>query len=101
MADNSPAIIAESDLRGLYAKLNAHEAIIRILIHTLVDSSENPVEIFEALRSVAMEEGEMFCRLDGNPNVEFIEQGRLETLGFIAETFFAVKAGRDDSGDRA
>jgi hypothetical protein len=46
-----------------------------------------------------MEEGEVLARPHGNPNAEFIDQGRLETIAFIAETFAVVKEGRDDSGD--
>jgi hypothetical protein len=99
MADETPATIAEGDLRRLYAKLNAHECLIRVLIHMLVDSAENPSELFESLRSVTMEEGDSLVRTRGNPNVEFIEQGRIDTLTFIAETFAAVKEGRDDSVD--
>jgi hypothetical protein len=43
--------------------------------------------------------GDILQRPEGNPNVDFIEQGRLETLRFIAETFDAVKRGRDASRD--
>jgi hypothetical protein len=91
--------ISEDDLRRLYAKVNAQDAIIRILIHALVDSADNPAEFFEQLRSVAMDEGDILQRVEGNPNVEFIEQGRLETLQFIADTFDVVKRGRDASQD--
>jgi hypothetical protein len=38
--------------------------------------------------------GDILQRPECNPNVDFIEQGRLETLRFIAETFDAVKRGR-------
>ncbi len=99
MPDDTPFLITEGDLRRLYAKINAHEAIIRILIHTFVDSAEDPADLFEQIRSVAMDEGEMLERVPSNPNVEFIEQGRVETIAFIAGTFAAVKAGRDDSRD--
>jgi len=99
MADDTPISMCEGDLRRVFAKMNAHEAIIRILIHTLVDSAEHPAELFEQLRSVAMNEGDILQRPEGNPNVEFIEQGRLETLQFIAETFDVVKLGRDASRD--
>ena len=99
MADDPPVSISEGDLRRIYAKMNAHDAIIRILIHTLVDSAEHPAELFEQLRSVTMDEGDILQRPEGNPNVEFIERGRLETLQFIAETFEVVKRGRDASQD--
>ncbi len=99
MADDTPIAVSEGDLRRIYAKLNAQDALIRILIHTLVDSAEHPTEFFEQLRSVAMDEGDILQRLEGNPNVDFIEQGRLETLQFIAETFDVVKRGRDASED--
>jgi hypothetical protein len=99
MADDTVVPVSEGDLRRIYAKLNAQDAIIRILIHTLVDSAENPAKLFEQLRSVAMDEGDILQRSEGNPNIDFIEQGRLETLGFIAETFDAVKRGRDASQD--
>jgi len=55
-------VISEGDLRRLYAKINAQEAVIRILIHTLVDSAENPADFFKQLRSVAMEEGDILQR---------------------------------------
>jgi hypothetical protein len=46
-----------------------------------------------------MDEGDILQRPEDNPNVDFIEQGRLETLRFIAETFDVVKRGRDASQD--
>jgi hypothetical protein len=99
MGDDTVIPLSEGDLRRTYAKLNAQDAIIRILIHTLVDSAENPAELFEQLRSIAMDEGDILQRPEDNPNVDFIEQGRLETLRFIAETFDVVKRGRDASQD--
>ncbi|MFY9762676.1 MAG: hypothetical protein WBE25_17030 [Xanthobacteraceae bacterium] len=99
MDDTMPVIITNGDLRRLYAKLNAHEAIVRVLIHTFVDSAESPPEMFEQIRSVTMDEGDVFEVAKNSPDREFAEQGRLETLRFIAETFDAVKAGRDSSTD--
>jgi hypothetical protein len=99
MADDTQVSISEGDLRRLYAKVNAHEAMIRVLIHTFVDSAVDPAEMFEQMRSVTMDEGDVFRVPKNAPDVEFIERGRLETLQFIADTFAAVKAGRDDSAD--
>jgi hypothetical protein len=97
MSEDIPATISVADLRRLYAKINAHEAIVRSLIHVLVDSAEDPRSMFEQIRSVTMDEGDIFQVI--TPDREFAEQGRLETLQFIADTFAAVKAGRDASKD--
>ena len=65
------------------------------MIQTLVDSSEQPSELFEVLRSIAMAQGDILLLQEGHPNVEFIEKRRIETLECIAETFAAVKRRRD------
>lgn len=97
MTDDTYATISNKDWRLLYAKINAHEAILRILIHALVGTADDPSAMFEQLRSIAMDEGDIFQVV--TPDREFAEQGRLDTLRFIAETFDAVKAGRDSSAD--
>jgi hypothetical protein len=99
LPDETPTMIATGDLRRLYAKIDAHESILRILIHAHVDSSEDPSEAFEMLRSVTMDEGEALATPRESPITEFIDQGRVETMAFIAETFSVVKEGRDGSAD--
>jgi hypothetical protein len=88
---HEPVGLAKSDLRLLYAKLNALEAIMRGIIRTLADSSEEPSEALETLRSAAMEEGDIMTRRRNDPNPEFAEQGTLETLAFISQTFAHLK----------
>ena len=61
MSDDPQTTISVADLQRLYATINAHETIIRILIRTLVDSAENPAKMFERLRSVTMDEGDLLC----------------------------------------
>jgi hypothetical protein len=88
---DGPGILANSDIRRLYAKLNAYEAILRAVIRSLADSSDDPVEALEYLRSTAMEEGDIMTRRPNDPNPELADEGMLETLHFIAQTFAYVK----------
>jgi hypothetical protein len=88
---DGPGLLARSDIRLLYAKLNAHEAILRGIIRLLAESSDEPSEALESLRAAAMEEGDIMNRRPNDPNPDFAEQGALETLGFIAQTFAHVK----------
>ena len=83
--------IAESDLRLLYARINAHEAMIRALIRSVANSTRNPAKMLEKVRTLAMEEGDNFMRRPDDPNPEFTKQGMLETLQFIANTLAHVK----------
>ena len=97
--ETAPVSISERDLRRLYAKLNAQEVIVRILIHAIVETSDDPDEMFERLRSLTMEEGDILQSPSTSSDANFVEKGRLETLQFVSDTFDAVKAGRSDLED--
>ena len=88
---DGPGILARSDIRRLYAKLNAQEAIVRGIIRLLTESSDEPSEALESLRAAAMEEGDILTRRPNDPNPDIAEQGTLEALAFIAQTFAHVK----------
>jgi hypothetical protein len=88
---DGPVGLAKSDLRLLYAKVNAHEALLRAIIRVLADSSDDPDSTLEILRVVAMDEGDTMTRSKNTSDPEFDEQGMIETLGFIAGTFDYVK----------
>jgi hypothetical protein len=91
MNEHEPVGIAKSDLRLLYAKINAYEALLRTIMRALADSSDDPVASLESLRSAAMEEGDVMTRRAKDPNPHFVGEGMLETLHFIAQTFANVK----------
>jgi hypothetical protein len=94
MVDSTPVTISEGDLRRLYAKINAHECLIKSLLRVMVASSEDAAKAFELFRSVAMEQADTLERQTEAPNAEFIDQGRVETVAFVAETFSWVKSER-------
>jgi hypothetical protein len=89
--EHRPVGLAESDLRILYAKINAHEVLFRVILRSLANRSSNPAKALEKLRAEAMEEGDLLTRRTGDPNPEFASQGMLETLQFIARTFSSIK----------
>jgi hypothetical protein len=94
MVDETPLMIAEGDLRRLYAKINAHQCIIRAVVNTLADMVDNPNELMESLRANAMEDADSLVRKTGSENVDFIDEGRLETLSFVADFFSTTKQQR-------
>jgi hypothetical protein len=81
---DGPVGLARSDVRRLYAKLNALEATMRGIIRVPVDSSDEPSEALEMLRAAAMEEGDILTRRRNDPNPEMAELGTLETLAYIS-----------------
>ena len=89
--EDGPVVIAKSDLRLLYAKINAQDALLQTIIRTLVDSSTDPSGTLESLRLAAMEAGDIMKRRKNDPNPELVDQGMLDTLSFIAQTFSRVK----------
>lgn len=92
MADETPVAITERDLRRIYAKINAHECVIRALVTVLADAADDKARAFEALRSDAMERADVLQRSSNSLNPDFVDEGRLETVAFVAETFERVKA---------
>jgi hypothetical protein len=87
--------VHEHDLLRLYAKLNAHEVILRALLSAIV---EGDAARFEEWRSAVMEQGDLLRRAKDDPNPDFVDAGRVETLAALALTLEAVKP---KSGDGA
>lgn len=91
MTDATPVTIARGDLRRIYAIINAHECVIRAMLRVLSAASENQADALELFRREAMERADILERPANSPNADFIDQGRVETVAFVAETFEAVR----------
>jgi len=92
MTDETPIIVYEGDLRRIYAELNAHNCIIRSLLRVL--TTGGTAQSLEAFRTEAMEEADTLGSGPRNPNKEFIEQGKIETLACVRDVFLQVKTKR-------
>jgi hypothetical protein len=84
-------MLHEDDIRRLYAKLNAHEVMLQAVLFALAGNTQDEAHALDDLRQVAMELGDTLHKRTGDPNSEFAEQGRIETLEFIAQTFDRVR----------
>jgi hypothetical protein len=82
-----PLTLAESDVMMIYAKLNAHEAILRAIVRSL-SGSDAMLEVF---RAAAMEEGDILKKPANDPNPEITDEGTIQTLKFIVQTFERLK----------
>ena len=80
--------IDDEDLRRLYALLNAHEVILRVLLAAMVAGD---AAMFEQWRFAIMEAGDQLRRGAGAPDVGFVDEGRLETLAMLARTLAAAR----------
>jgi len=80
-------MLAEEDLRRLYAKINAHEVMLRVAIRILANLADDPAHALEQMRTAAMECGDVLDRKKDDPNPEFTDLGRVETLEYLAESF--------------
>jgi hypothetical protein len=78
-------MISETDLRRLYAKINAQDAILRACLRGLISIADDKAEAFEFFRSTAMDFADSLNQRDGDPNPDFTDEGRLETLTLVSE----------------
>lgn len=81
------------DLLRLYAKLNAQDILISVCFGAILRRENDPATTLEELRIAALELAERQGVSENDPNPEFAENGRIETLRMVAAMFSSLKGG--------
>ncbi len=89
--------LSEDDVRRIYAKINAHDVVLKSLMLLIFDDV-GPTE-YVVLRDQIMELADQLQTNPNDRNREFSNQGRVDTLEFVAEIIHYPLSLPTDSGD--